>query len=345
MKKTVFLTLVSTLFLLTACGSSSTANTSNAEVNSTHAYISDGNALKIVDISNPSTPISQGSVTLNTPRFVSVSNDYAYVGEYATSDPYINIIDISNKTTPTLLTSISKTSTFQLISDMFIKDNIAYASDEYKGLHVLDITNGTFQAQALAGSDAMSVTLLNSDLFVIHQGVTAGLKKYDVSTATAPSFLLQIANPNSVDSNSYGNGVNTNSHHSWIENDGTHLYLANVKFKNFIKFDSSLTQVASVNTGGFVTALAIEGNYAYLTLSNTVIPLTGGFDGIKMINLSTMSVVDSKVLSKASGVTVQDNTLFVTDSTGLHIYDVSSGVLTPITTLAAGNGNFISLGK
>jgi len=344
MNKNLFLTLATSLFILNGCGSSTT-NSSNAESNSTHAFITDGTSLKIIDVSNASSPIIKGNVPLASSHFVSVGDGYAYVGEYASSDPYINIVDISSKTTPAITTSISKNSSFGLVSDMYIANNTAYTTDEYKGLHVLDIANGQFQAQALTGSDAMSITLLNSEMFVLHQGSVGGIKKYNVSTPTAPSYVSQIANPNFVDYNSYPNQTNTNSHHSWIENDGTNIYLANVKFQNFIKFDNNLNQLSSVTTGGYVTALAIKGNYAYLTLSNTIIPITGGFDGIKMIDLTTMSIVDSKTLVNTSGVAVQDNELFVTDSTGLHIYNISNNNLSLITTLASGNGNFISLGE
>lgn len=343
MKKTIntLTTLVISLTFL-ACGSS-TSNSGNAQANSTHAYITNGNSLKIVDITNASTPVLKGNVALGSSRFVSVGANYAYVGEYKSADPYVNIIDISNKTAPSVTTSIAKTTPFGLITDMYIDNNTAYTTDEYQGLHIIDIANTAFQSQVLTGSDAMSVTLLGGNMFILHQGATAGIKKYDMSTALSPVFLTQIANPNVIDTSSYPNAVGTNSHHSWIENDGTNLFLANVKFKNFKKFDDTLTELSSINIGGYVTALAIDGNYAFITMHNSNIPLTGGFDGVKMIDLTTMTVIDSKILVKASGVSVQDNKLYVTDSTGLHIYDTSANNMSLVTTLPTGNGNFITL--
>jgi len=340
---------LTTLSLMTAvilgfigCGSS-TSNSGNAQVNSTHAYITDGSSLKIVDISNSSTPVLKGNVALGSSRFVSVGTNYAYVGEYKSSDPYVDIIDISNKTAPTVAASIPKTTPFGLITDMYIDNNTAYTTDEYKGLHIIDIANTAFQSQVLTGSDAMSVTLLGGNMFILHQGTAAGIKKYDMSTALSPVLLTQLANPNVIDTNSYPNALGTNSHHSWIENNGTNLFLANVKFQNFKKFDENLNELASVNIGGYVTALAIDGNYAFITMHNASIPLTGGFDGVKMIDLTTMTVIDSKTLIKASGVSVQSNKLYITDSTGLHIYDTIANNMTLITTLPTGNGNFITL--
>ena len=335
---------LATLLSFVSCGSS-TASSGNVQANSTHAYISNGTSLKIVDITSPATPLSKGSITLGSARFVSVIDDIAYVGEYASSDPYVSIVNTSDKTAPVLAAAIPKSNPLGLVTDMYIENSIAFTTDEYHGLHVIDIPNTSFQQQATFGADAMSVTKLNSHMYTIEQGASAGMVKYDVSTATSPTLLTQVSDPNLIDTSSYPNATSTNSHHSWLEQDGTNLYLANVKFRNFIKFDTTLTEVARVTTGGSVTALAILGQYAYITMANSSIPLTGGYDGIKMIDLSSMTVVSSQALVQASGVAVQDDHVYVTDSTGLHIYNVSSGSLSLVTTLPAGNGNFISLGK
>ena len=66
-----------------------------------YAYITDMNkGLKIIDISNPSSPVVKG--TLDTPGYaqdIAVAGNYAYV-----ADSYngLNIIDISNPNTPAL---------------------------------------------------------------------------------------------------------------------------------------------------------------------------------------------------------------------------------------------------
>ena len=356
---------------IVGCGGSSNTNSSNAVVDSNYAYISDGNLFKIVDITDPSDPVSKGNLAMGSAHYLTVTDKYVYVSEYASSDPYVNIINVDDKAAPVVVSPITKSNPFALMSDMYIDDSTAYVTDEYKGLHVLDISNGGFQPQALTGADAMSVTLLNGKMFMMEQGSEYGIAKYDISTPTSPVRLAKVENTNILDVNTGLPDVTVasnflvdafsyphyeldqsgtpvyldNSHHSWIENDGTHLYSANVRHKNLVKFDDTLTHIASVDTGGFVTALAIDGDYAYLSMHNMSAPLINGFDGVKMIDLSTMTVQASVALSNASGVAVQDNRLYVTDDTGLHIYDTSNASLTHVASLTDGSGNFIALGK
>ena len=74
-------------------------------------------------------------------------------------------------------------------------------------------------------------------------------------------------------------------------------------------------------------------------------PLQTSFDGVKMIDLSSFTVLDSKPLSAASGVAVNEDYLYVTDSVGLHIYDISGNNLVLESTTSNGAGNYIALGN
>jgi len=329
-------------FIMVGCGGSSSSSTGNAEVNSNYAYVTDGTSMKVIDITTPSTPVLKGSVMTGSSFKVSVSDGYAYVSEFAPADPYVSIIDIGTPTAPTLAAPVSKGTVFGRVSDMYIEGNVAYISDEYRGIHVVDIGNGVFNPQALEGADAMAVTKLGMELYLIHQGSAYGVQKYNVTTP----YVLAAGVINTVDVNAFSYPAPTRTHHSLMENDGTHIIVANVQDEKLKKLSSSLGLILEVDIGGFATALAVSDNYAYVTMHAGVnAPLLVSDDAVKMIDLSSMTVVDTKVLSSASGVAVFDGHVYVTDSTGLHIYDVSSGSMSLVANFASGKGNAIALGK
>lgn len=80
---------------------------SSVFVSGRYAYVTAGgdSSLKIIDISNPTTPVETMSVAVGgTPTSVYVSGKYAYVTDGSTS---LNIIDVSNPFSPTTITSFS----------------------------------------------------------------------------------------------------------------------------------------------------------------------------------------------------------------------------------------------
>ena len=330
------------MILMTACGGSSSSSPANAEVNSTYAYITDGSSMKIVDITDPTTPVMKGSVVTGSSFKVSVSDGYAYVSEFGINDPYVNIIDISDENAPTSAAAIPKGTQFGRVSDMYIEGNVAYVADEYRGIHIVDIGHGVFDPQALDGADAMAVTKLGTDLYLIHQGSAYGVQIYDVSVP----YVLTAGIMNTVDVNAYSYPTPSDTHHSLMENDGTNIIVANVQDAKLKKLSAGLGLLGEVDIDGYATALAVSGNYAYVTMHaglNT--PLLLSDDAVKMIDLTSMTVVDEKPLLGASGVAVFDDKLYVADSTGLHIYDVSAGNLSLLVDFAAGAGNALALGK
>jgi hypothetical protein len=337
-------TAIALLITLSGCGSSS-SSTSNAQNNSEYAYITDGTSMKIVDISNPNTPVLKGNVSTASSFKVAVSSGYAYVSEFVGTDPFVNIIDIDDPANPSLIVAIDKGGSFNFgrVSDMYIENNVGYITDEYKGIHIVDLANGVFDVQALAGADAMSVTKKGNDLYLIHQGVAQGIQKFNVSTP----YVLTAGVVNTLDvSASSSPGANPiQSRHSIVEHDGTNIIVANRDDKKLKKFDSSLNLLSSVAIAGSANALAVSGNFAYVTMRVGTAPHQADDDAVKMINLTTMTIVDTVTLNQASGVAVFEDKLYVTDSTGLHIYDVSAGSMSLVVDFSQGAGNAIALGQ
>jgi len=343
--KTTILYLGLLTFLFISCTDSSSSDPDGSDGTALYAYITDGTDFKVIDIATPNAPAFLGSTPMPTGYFVSVSPDIAYVAQYDATAPYVNFVNISTPNNPNSSASIAKNNTlaFSLLSDMYTLQDISYLTDTYRGIHVVDIAGTNFTSQLNMGGDAMSVTKINNTLFVIDQ--TNGLHSYDVTSPGTP-VATTVSNTTDVDTASYPDAP-FGQHHSWVENDGTYIYVANSIDKKLKKFDATtLVLIDEYNYEGYATALAIKNGFAFITCKNSAnAPLQNGFDGIRMIELSTMTMADFKVLSRTSGVALQGDYAYVTDADGLHVYNISSGDLTNTATLATGFGNFIALGE
>jgi len=102
------------------------------------AYIGNGSALEILDISNPANPVKLGQVV--TPSVVSgikVSGNYAYVADESDG---LRIIDVSNPTNPQ---EVGFFDTGSYARGVSINGNYAYVADESDGLRIIDVSNPT----------------------------------------------------------------------------------------------------------------------------------------------------------------------------------------------------------
>lgn len=339
--KIVLILLVSILF--TQCDDNSSSDSGGSTVTPQYAYITDGSDLKIIDVATPSAPTLVNSITLNTSYFVSVSPDIAYVAQYDAIAPYLSLVSIGN---PSSLSSTdvpkSSANNFSILSDMYTIQGIGYLTDLYRGLNTVNLLNSPFISTSNMGADAMSVTRLNDHIYIIDQ--MNGLSKYSIATPNAPTFT-NVRNNTDIDTSSYGTN-SFGSVHSWVENDGYFIYVANIYDKKLKKFDPvNLTLISEVSFEGYATAFAIKNGYAFITSQAGPAPLQTSFDGVSMFDLSTMTLIDFKSLNRTSGVALHDDYCYVTDADGLHIYDVSSSNLTLVNSFANGFGNYIALGQ
>ncbi|WP_008638583.1 LVIVD repeat-containing protein [Bizionia argentinensis] len=339
----IFFTLV--FSLLFSCSDNSSSDPSGSTTTPQYAYITDGNDLKIIDVAVPTAPTFVSSLAVNTSYFVSVSPNVAYVAQYDATAPYLSLIDLSNANAPVVSQTVPKNSglVFRLLSDMYTINNIGYLTDTYGGFYVIDLANSNFNLQVNLGADAMSLTKIQNELFVIDQA--SGLHSYNVSTPGNP-VLTGTSNTSDIDAASYADSP-FGQYHSWVETDGTYLYVANTIDKKIKQFDAAtLTLVNEVLINGYPTAFALHDGHAFVTMkASSNAPLQASYDGVKMYDLATLSLVDMKPLNQASGIALNNNQAYVTDADGLHIYDVSGNNFLLQATLAAGFGNFIALGQ
>ncbi|WP_299385916.1 hypothetical protein [uncultured Lacinutrix sp.] len=310
---------------------------------SDYVYITDGSDFKIVNVFDPYLPYVEYSVTANTAYFVEVIDNNAYLGYFDAIEPFLNSYDVANTSSVSLNQSIAKSAQFGRLSDIDKIGDYLYVSDEYRGIHHINVS--TQAVTSFESHDVMSLSLINNRMTAL--GIWAGLYGFDVTDPSSPvnSNYLMLDFPTDIDIASYPNA--NASFHSWIRNNGTQHFVANIedaKLKKVEEGTLGYSAVSEVDISGYATAFKVDSNYGFITTkASSSAPLQSSFDGITMVDLSNMVVVDSQTLSNASGVTVKSNIAYVTDENGLHIYDVSQGSLNLINTYSPGFGNYISI--
>lgn len=90
--------------------------------------------LDIIDVSNPDSLKSIGSIALSGALGVAVEGDYAYVSGY---NNFIYIIDISDRTNPVQINTISTTESW----DVEVSNDTLYFADANNGVYVYNVTD------------------------------------------------------------------------------------------------------------------------------------------------------------------------------------------------------------
>ena len=311
-----------------------------------YVYIVDGTDFKIVNVNEPLLPFIETTIPASTAHFVEVIDHKAYIGYYNAIEPFINYYDVSNAANSNLIYSIPKISGIGgigILSDIEKIGNLIYTSDEIKGVHRLDPVSNIITP--FENHDVMSLSLINNKLTCL--GVWAGLYGWDVSTPNQPNNLnYRIDNLSQIDIASYPSIGGFGSWHSWIRNDGTYHYVANIIDKKLKKIEEGALNYSVINEVdiiGYATAFEIAGNIGYITTrSRPQAPLQGGLERIVMVDLTTMAILATHSLADPSGVAIIDDMVYVPDRNGLHIFDVSQGNLNLINSYAPGFGRYIS---
>lgn len=91
--------------------------------------------LRVIDISNPESPVIVGSVERPLgAQDVYVAEGYAYLAAYENG---LQIIDITNPQNPVLVSSVD---TPGKATDVYVSGSYAYVADNESGLQVIDIS-------------------------------------------------------------------------------------------------------------------------------------------------------------------------------------------------------------
>jgi hypothetical protein len=130
-------------------GSLSTFNAQNVRVSGNYAYVADAFYFKIVDISNPSAPTLKGSLSGYTNAF-----EVGVTGNYvvlANTSHYIQIIDVSNPNSPSVVSTYTPSNTG--VYYLKVIGNYVYYGDGAGNFNIVDITNKA--SPSLVGSIAL----------------------------------------------------------------------------------------------------------------------------------------------------------------------------------------------
>jgi hypothetical protein len=156
-------------------------------VQGNYAYIGEGSALAVVNVSNPSEPAILGSIPLpSVLDGIAVSGSYAYVAD---ADSGLQIVNISNPSAPAVQGYYDLPG--GTASNVVIMGSDAYVADGSNGLEIINVVNPsapTLAAAVNTGGSAVDVAtaVQNNGAFAYVMETVNGLQIVDVSTPTSP---------------------------------------------------------------------------------------------------------------------------------------------------------------
>ena len=157
-----------------------------------HAYLANDNSgLKVVDISNRTSPAIVGSVaTPNRAQSVAVTGNYAYVATHFPSSS-LEVVDISNPVSPVIVGRVRTPGKF--FGAVAAAGTQAYVAVWLEGVQVVDISNPA--SPAIIGSVdtpgfAYGVAVANNHAYVADD--TFGLQIIDISNPTSPAIVGSV---------------------------------------------------------------------------------------------------------------------------------------------------------
>ncbi|MFA6307929.1 MAG: PKD domain-containing protein [Patescibacteria group bacterium] len=234
---------------------------------------------------------------------IDVVGNYAYIASY---DAGLQIIDVSNPTSPVIVGSVD---TPGLAWAIDIVGNYAYIADCGAGFHVIDINNPT--SPVIVGSvdtpgSAKGVVVSGNHAYVGDE--TYGLQIIDVSNPTSPVIVAHVNTP------TYVIGVFVSGNYAYITDAYNGLQIIDVSNP------TSPVIVGSVDTPNYAIDVVVSDNYAY------VADISSGLQIIDVSNPTSPTIVGSvDTPNRAYEVILMNNLVLLADRySGLQIIDVSN---------------------
>lgn len=274
-------------------------------VSGSYAYASSYGILRVVDISDPTTPVERGSLPGGGNQMQVVGN-HVYV---AAGTAGLQIVDVSDPDTPVQVGSVP---TIYAL-DVAVGGSYAYVAADFVGVHVIDVSNpeapGLVTTYNSPGQN-FHLALVGNYLYA-HNG-QVGLEVIDVSVPSAPTFVTSL--PQSFND---------------IAVDGNAVYLSQGGIAVLDASAPASPQVVDrIYMDYFSYALEVRGENAYA--------LRSGYGVVDVVDLAPPNLVVGSVDTPgtASGVDVAGGYAYVADgASGLQIVDIS----TPTSPQILGN--------
>jgi hypothetical protein len=287
------------------------------------AYIAGGSyGLVVLNVSDPSAPVRVGAYrTLGVANSVTAVQDYAYV-----SSDRLDVVDISN---PAQLRVVGE---YPYAGTSTVVDDTLYLASGVDGLIALDISNPASPAALdLLDTDGEASAVAIDGSYAYLADGSGGLRVVDVSD---PTKLTEVGSHSS----SYVLDVAVSDGYAYLV--GDNFYVADVSDP------TSPTIVFPDTTGGASTYtweyhVEIYGEYVYILYDgdycglgyHTVINDAGMIVYQKESPSSWKVVTNRSLECPAGDLKIVGDEVYVTDSTGLTIFDAANPLNTePIYT-------------
>lgn len=282
------------------------------------AYVAayDGNALTIVDVTNPAVPIIVGTVTdvaLTGATGVAVVGNFAYVT--AGGSNALTVVDVTNPAAPVVVGTVTDAS-LAGPNGVAVSGNLAYvAAGGANALTVVDVTNPAAPVVAGTVTDASLNGAQNVAVFGTFAYVTAAtanaLTVVDVTNPAAPVVA----------------GTVTDASLTWsigVAVAGSFVYVASYGANALTVVDVT-NPAAPVVTGSVAdgnldgaSSVALAGNLAYVAAQNV------GYLAVVDVTNPAAPVVLGTVPCDSAGVAVLGNHAYVATGVNLAVVDVTN---------------------
>ena len=217
---------------------------------------------RVVDVSNPANPFWTAAFTLTGvhPQAVAVQGSYAAMLDYGSDQ--LEVIDVSNSTSPSSLPLLGSTTTDPGPSSIALQDHYAYVVNAVGGtMQVIDLADpanpsvvghASLGATGASGTSYSGIAVHGSFAYVADHNANA-LRVIDVSNPTSPSVVA------SVPAGQGPTAVAVQNHRAFVTN----------KTSNTLQvFDigspTAPTSLGTVPTEAGPGALAVSGNYVFV---------------------------------------------------------------------------------
>jgi len=295
-----------------------------------YAYVAGyfSNALAVVDISDPASPVVVGGVIdgtyLNHSYAIKIQGSYAYVAGYSSAS--LAVVDISDPTSPVVVGGIISGTYMGGAWGVSVQGDYAYvAGYSSNSLAVVDISDPT--APIVVGG------VIDTTYLYLSSGVSVqGDYAYVSSIGRSALAVVDISDPTipvvvgGVIDTTYMNGAMS------VSTQGDYAYIVGYNAHSLAIVDIT-DPTSPVFVGGvidttymwYASVVAVQGDYAYVSGRTS--------NSLAVINISAPTsptvvggVINGTYLHGATGVAVQDNYAYVTafSSASLSVIDLSS---------------------
>lgn len=272
------------------------------------AYVAAGSdGLRIVDVSNPATPIEVGFYDIpQIAQGVALAGNMAYV---AAGSAGLWVIDVSDPTNPT---EISDCDTLEYARNVTLHGDLAYVVG-YDGLGIIDVSN----SESLMDVDFYDVPRNARDVAVAGNYAyiaggnydKGGLRIVDVSNPSAPVEVGFYDTPG------YASGVVVNGNMAYIADGASGLRVVD------ISNPAAPVEVGFYDIPKYTNNLVVIGDLAYITDFN---------DGLRVIDVSDpLTLVEVGFYNtpgEALSAAVLENDAYIVGSKKLWVVDASNPV-------------------